>query len=129
MTEFKIVLADPNSGNSYKIELKNEMANKLIGYKIGNIVDGSIIGIDSDYEIEITGGTDKSGFAMRKDLIGPNKRKILSVKGLGFNPKLRGQRKRKFIRGNEISQDITQINAKIIKYGKNNIQSEIKTNE
>lgn len=124
MVEFKIVLSDPKKGCSYKIDLKDENAQKLLGYKIGDKINGLMIGIDNTFEIEITGGSDKSGFSMKRDLIGPNKRKILAATGLGFKTKINGQRKRKYIRGNEISQDTVQINTKIITYG-NKLLNEI----
>ena len=129
MVEFKVVLADPKSGKSYNIDLNEDHSKKLIGYKIGDIINGEIIGIDNQYNIKLTGGSDKSGYTMRKDIIGPNKRKILSVKGIGFHPKINGKRKRKYIRGNEISQDIIQINAKIEEYGSISIESYFKKND
>lgn len=129
MVEFKMVLADPKTGKSYNIELKEENANSLIGHKIGEVINGVSIGIDTSYELIITGGSDKSGFSMRKDIIGPGKRKILAATGLGFNPKIKGQRRRKFIRGNEISQDTVQINAKLITYGETDISDYFKENK
>jgi small subunit ribosomal protein S6e len=37
--------------------------------------------------------------------------------GVGYTPKLPGQRRRKMMRGKEIAPDIVQINAKIVEYG------------
>lgn len=129
MTEFKIVLADPKSGKSYNINLNEDNSKKLVGCKIGDIINGEIFGFENTYHIKITGGSDKSGFTMRKDINGQNKRKILSVKGIGFHPKISGKRKRKFIRGNEISQDIIQINTMIIDYGSIPLDSYFKINK
>ena len=55
---------------------------------------------------------------MRKDVHGPVKKKILvSKRGIGYKPKRKGQKKRKTVRGNEITYDMTLINLLVIKYG------------
>jgi hypothetical protein len=55
---------------------------------------------------------------MRKDLDTTARKKILVVEGIGVKRKRRGQRQRKSVRGNTISAQISQINLKILKYGK-----------
>ena len=112
----KIVLADPKTGKSYKIELDAVKEKDMYGKAIGMEIDAEMVGLPG-YTMKITGGSDKSGFVMKGDLPGPAKRKILGASGVGFAPKIKGQRRRKFIRGGEISADTAQINAKIIAYG------------
>ncbi|MDR0767970.1 MAG: 30S ribosomal protein S6e [Methanosarcinales archaeon] len=120
-TAMKMVLADPKTGKSYKIALDAAKQKDMIGKAIGMDVDASIVGLPG-YTMKITGGTDKSGFVMKGDLPGPAKRKILGATGVGFSPKINGQRRRKFIRGNEISVDTAQINAKVVGYGAKSIE-------
>ena len=87
------------------------------GMKIGDVLKGGLIGFPN-YEFEITGGSDASGFPIRKDVHGPVKKKILvSKRGIGYKPSRKGQKRRKTVRGNEITHDITLINLKVIKYG------------
>ncbi|MCL2862841.1 MAG: 30S ribosomal protein S6e [Methanimicrococcus sp.] len=117
----KMVLADPKTGKSYKLELDAAKEKEMVGKTIGTEMDTAFVGLPG-YSMKITGGTDKSGFVMKNDLPGPAKRKILGATGLGFTPKINGQRRRKFIRGNEISLDTAQINAKIIGYGDKKIE-------
>ncbi|WNY28780.1 hypothetical protein MmiEs2_09840 [Methanimicrococcus stummii] len=117
----KIVLADPKTGKSYKIELDAAQEKEMYGKTIGMELDAGNVGL-SGYTMKITGGSDKSGFVMKGDLPGPAKRKILGASGVGFSPKISGQRRRKFIRGNEISVDTAQINAKIIAYGDKTVE-------
>ena len=117
----KIVLADPKTGKSYKIELDAVKEKDMYGKAIGMEIDAEMVGL-SGYTMKITGGSDKSGFVMKGDLPGPAKRKILGASGVGFAPKIKGQRRRKFIRGGEISADTAQINAKIISYGDKTIE-------
>jgi len=44
MAQFKLVVSD-NKGKSISQELKDRAANPLLGSKIGEIIDSSIIGI------------------------------------------------------------------------------------
>lgn len=112
----KIVLADPKAGKTYNIELDATKEKELYGKTVGMEIDADFAGLPG-YTFKITGGSDKSGFVMKGDLPGPAKRKILGATGVGFAPKITGQRRRKFVRGNEISVDTSQVNAKVTVYG------------
>lgn len=116
MAEFKFVISDPKTKKSYPFVVDQDKATSLLNKKIGDKFDGSIMGLNG-YEIEITGGTDKDGFPMLSSIQGVVKKKIVLSSKPGFKPILKGQRKRKTVRGNTISVDIAQINTKIIKYG------------
>ncbi|MHA1819563.1 MAG: 30S ribosomal protein S6e [Promethearchaeota archaeon] len=89
----------------------------LIGKKIGEVINGGLIGLPG-YELEITGGSDNSGIPMRFDVHGPVKKRILLSGGVGYHPKRKGMKKRKIIRGNEITDDMKQINMVVVKMGK-----------
>ncbi len=113
----QVVISDPKAGKAYKVEGKDtEVSALFVGKQIGDIVDGDIIGL-SGYALEITGGSDKEGVAMRKDVSGVRKRRILIASPPGYRPKEEGKRRRKTVRGNEMSTDISQINVKITDYG------------
>lgn len=102
---------------SRKITLDENRFSRLEGMKIGDTVRGGLIGFPN-YEFVITGGSDSSGFPMRKDIHGPVKRKILvSKRSTGYHPKRNGQKRRKTIRGNEITSDMTLVNLKVTKFG------------
>lgn len=102
---------------SRKITLDENRFSRLEGMKIGDTVRGGLIGFPN-YEFIITGGSDSSGFPMRKDIHGPVKRKILVSKhSTGYHPKREGQKRRKTVRGNEITADMTLINLKVTKFG------------
>ena len=116
---FKIVISEPKSRKAWQIEKE---APSLIGKKIGEKFDGSTIGL-SGFTLQITGGSDKDGFPMRQDLEGVLRKKALLTKGVGFSGtkkirkvkyKVNGMRKRKYIRGNTISDSIIQINCKVL---------------
>lgn len=117
----KLSLGNPETGKTYKMELNDEQTASLRGKTIGSTFDGESIGLPG-YKITITGGSSKTGFVMKKDLQGPAKRRILAATGIGFKPKIKGQRRRKFIYGNEISVDTIQVNAKIAEYGPKSVE-------
>ncbi|TFF94917.1 MAG: 30S ribosomal protein S6e [Promethearchaeota archaeon] len=106
----------PGKGRSKLIEI-DERKFRFEGKKIGDTIKGGVIGFPN-YEFKITGGSDSSGFPMRKDVHGPVKKKILVKKrGIGYKPKRKGQKRRRTVRGNEVSSDMTLINLVVTKYG------------
>ena len=107
----------PGKGLSKQIEIDEKKSRLFEGMKIGESIKGGLIGFPN-YEFEITGGSDSSGFPMRKDVHGPVKKKILvSKKGIGYKPTRKGQKRRRTVRGSEITFDMTLINLKVVKYG------------
>jgi len=112
MAKFKLVISG-SKGKSQTVELEGVKAVPLIGRRIGEIVDGSIAGL-SGSKLLITGGTDKDGFPMRPDVHGGVKARVVLSGGVGFHPKVKGERRRKTVRGNVITEDIVQINMKIL---------------
>lgn len=124
----KLVLSNPEDGTAKTIQLDSKLFTLFIGKKVGDELDGSIIGYQG-YKIKITGGTDRDGFPMRPDVSGARRVKILLSRGIGFNPlekppskrkkrrqrrRKEGLRRRKTVRGNVISDAITQINAILV---------------
>jgi len=113
MPKFKLIISD-NSGKAQTVELEGARAVPLIGRKIGETIDGSLANL-SGSKLLILGGTDKDGFPMRGDVQGGVKTKVLLSEGTGFHAATKGQRKRKTVRGNTITEDIVQVNLKLIK--------------
>ncbi len=116
MADFRVVVSDSKSTQAYQAVVTGAAVNKLIGKNIGDTVGGDVVGL-AGYTLKITGGTDKDGFAMRGDLPGPGRRKILVASGVGYKPKADGVKRRKSMRGREISSDIAQINTVVVEYG------------
>ena len=116
MADFRVVVSDSKTAKAYQVPITGAAANKIIGKNIGDTISGEPLGL-SGYTIKLTGGTDKDGFPMRPDLPGPARRKILIAGGVGYHPKADGVRKRKSMRGKEISSEIAQINAVVVDYG------------
>jgi small subunit ribosomal protein S6e len=112
MAKFKVIVSDPEAGTSRVVELEEARATPLIGRKIGEIIDGSIID-QPGHKAQIRGGSDKDGFPMRPSVHGGVRRRIVLSGGVGFTPTNEGTRKRKTIRGNVITDEIVQINMKI----------------
>jgi len=125
---FKINLSD-KTGKTYNLEAE---ATGLIDKKLGETVLGSEISEDLDgFTFEITGASDKSGFPSLKSVEGFQRKRTLLGYGPGMHkrPKREGKKKqsnstpnglrlRKLIRGNIISDEMRQINLKVVKAGK-----------
>ncbi len=116
MADFRIVVSDSKTAQAYQVTVTGAAANKVIGKNIGDTISGDIAGL-SGYTLKLTGGTDKDGFPMRPDLPGPTRKRILVAGGVGFHPSQDGERKRKAMRGREVSSDVTQINTVVVEYG------------
>ncbi|PVU70810.1 30S ribosomal protein S6 [Candidatus Nanobsidianus stetteri] len=116
---FKVVVSDPKTGKSIQVQTKDE---SLIGKKIGDIIDGSIINLDG-YKLRITGGSGFEGAPMVNYVEGMGKK----YAWYNENKKVRVK---KLVRGNTISPEIVQINTKIEEYGNkdfNQIYEEFKS--
>jgi small subunit ribosomal protein S6e len=113
MAKFKLIISDPQEGTSKAVELQETRAAPLIGRKVGDILDGSIADMPGN-KVQITGGSDKDGFPMRPSVHGGVRRRVILSGGVGFNSQNEGNRKRKTVRGNVITDDIVQINLKIV---------------
>ncbi len=117
MAEFKLVIGDPKTGKCYQRVVKDAEAKIFLGKKIGEKVEGKGFGLEG-YEFEITGGSDHCGFPMRRDVPGPSRKRILAGRSTGVRKVKKGERVRKTVAGNTIHAKISQINLKIVKYGK-----------
>jgi small subunit ribosomal protein S6e len=116
MVDFKLVLSDPKAGLAYNVSVSGGSASAFLGKRIGDEVDGAPVGLGG-YRMKITGGSDRNGNPMRGDLPGMARRRLLLSGGTGFHPRLEGERRRKMIRGNEITPEFVQINASVTAYG------------
>ena len=112
MVQFKLVISD-TKGKSISQELKDKSAQPLLGSKIGDIIDSSVVGISAG-KIRITGGSDKSGTPMRQDVHGGVKKYILLSRGVGMQDIKEGNRLRKLVRGNMITEEIYQLNCLLV---------------
>ncbi|HIH86566.1 MAG TPA: 30S ribosomal protein S6e [Methanosarcinales archaeon] len=120
MVDFRIIVSDGNTGLAHQVEISGGHANGFIGKSIGDVVSGDAVGLPG-YSLKIKGGTDKGGFPMRRGLPGSPRRKILVTGGVGFNSLVKGMRRRKTMRGEEISSDVSQINVLVEEYGNKSI--------
>jgi len=112
MADFTVVVADPEAGSTYQLDVDGQDANRFVGRDIGEEVDGSAVGLDG-YTLEITGGSDETGRPMRENVPGSSVKQLLLDGGVGFEPSRDGERKRITVRGRKISDETAQINAKV----------------
>ncbi len=121
---FKVVVSQKE--NTYQIE--TEETKQFNGLIIGDEFDGDIIDLP-DYKLKITGGSDKNGFTMKSDVTGTRRVKSLLTCGVGYNPKQKGVKRRKTVRGNTIAEDIVQINTVVVKEGSKPLADLLSTDE
>jgi small subunit ribosomal protein S6e len=115
-----------HKGKTIKKEIENE---SFIGKKIGEAIEGKEIAPElSGYELEITGTSDKAGFPGKKDVEGPELKRVLLTRGFGMKTRPKGLSKtkkplpdgfrlKKSVRGNTISLATIQINMMVKKEG------------
>lgn len=113
MAKFKIIVSDPETGKSRSVEVEGTRAVPLIGRRLGEVIDGSVVGM-SGHKLQITGGSDKDGFPMRPNIHGGVRVSVILSEGVGFQPPQRGERQRKTLRGNVVTDEIVQVNMKIM---------------
>ena len=113
MAKFKIIVSDPQTGTSKVVELEEARAAPFIGRRIGETMDGAVVDLPAT-KVQIKGGSDKDGVPMRPDVHGGVRRKVVISGGVGFNPTKGGERRRKAVRGNIITDEIVQLNLKIV---------------
>jgi small subunit ribosomal protein S6e len=130
MAKFKVIVSDPETGTSKVVELEESRAAPLVGRRIGEVVEGALVDLPA-HKIKIVGGSDKDGVPMRPSVHGGVRRRVILSGGVGFNPKNGGERRRKTVRGNVITDEIVQINTKVVekpkkvKEGKAILQQEV----
>jgi len=113
MAKFKLSVSTPD-GKVQNLEIEGDRAQPLLGKRIGETIDGQALGLQG-MKLEITGGSDKDGFPMRRSIQGGVRIKVLTGKGVGFQTTTKGERRRKLVRGNTITEDIAQVNLKALK--------------
>ena len=113
MAKFKVIISDPADGKSQSVELEETQAVPLIGRKLGEVIDGAVVKL-SGYKLKITGGSDKDGFPMRPNIHGGVRIGAILSEGVGFHSSQKGERKRKTLRGNVITDAIVQVNMKVL---------------
>ncbi|MBT4111162.1 30S ribosomal protein S6e [Candidatus Woesearchaeota archaeon] len=120
MVDFKCVIG-AKDGKTYQKEIKSPEADNLLKRRISEKISGDLLGFEG-YEFEITGGSDKCGFPMRKGIQEPRKQ-IMIGKGVGFSGKNRNKQKqkgllkRRTVCGELVTKIIRQVNLKVLKEG------------
>lgn len=107
MATFKLNISD-KKGKTITKEVKEKEAGPFLGLQVGNELDAALIGESG--KLKITGGSDKSGVPLREDIHGGARKYILLSKGVGLRDAEMGQRVRKLIRGNTVTEEVYQLN-------------------
>lgn len=98
---------------SFQILVSGRNAEAFLGKKIGEKVPADVVGIQGK-DLLITGGSDLTGAPMLPSVHGPVKKYVLLSGPPGFHPRKKGERRRKLVRGNTVTEEIVQINTKLV---------------
>ncbi|MEK6886229.1 MAG: S6e family ribosomal protein, partial [Nanoarchaeota archaeon] len=121
MVDLRIVISDPKTGKSVQREVKDDSRKSFHGLRLGDKVRGELMDL-TGFEFTLTGGSDDSGFPMRRDVQGQAKKQILATKGTGIRENLKnGLKIRKTVAGNTVGPQTAQLNLKIEKAGSQDI--------
>lgn len=118
MTDLRVVVSDPETGDSHQVTVDD--STPFVGHGIGDEVDGDAVGL-SGYTVEITGGSDDTGRPMRGDVDGGGIEEILVSGGVGFEPERDGERRRVSVRGREVGEATVQLNTRVVEQGEADI--------
>lgn len=110
------------TGDTFQIELDETQESALVGKRIGDEVEGSVLGL-SGYTLEVRGGSDQDGFPMKQSVTGTGRKRILLTKEAGGRNLDKGERIRKSVRGNTVSEAIEQLNLAVIEEGSEDVES------
>ncbi len=121
----QIVINDKETGASVKFEFEDQAIRKFFyGKKIGDVIEGDAIGFPG-YTFQIRGASDIAGFPHIKGLPGIALRQILKSGPPGYRPRkykkekktggykiinLKNVKKKKSVRGEELSEWTRQVN-------------------
>ena len=108
-----------SDGETFQQEI--EETGQLIGKKVGEEFDGGIVGLEG-YTLKVTGGSDTSGFPMRKSIEGSERKRVLLEEGAGIEEDEDGVRRRKSVRGNTVSDEIEQLNTTVVEEGSKSVE-------
>ena len=124
----QIVYSDRKTGKTAQAEVPKDRESQLIGRKMGEHLDGAIVGLDG-FKLKVTGLSDSSGSPSRKEIDGTRKAAPLLSYGTGMRRRGKGLRDRRTVRGNIISNDTVQINTVIEEYGSKAVEELFKPRE
>merc|ERR1712005_8996 len=116
----KLNIANPATGSQMLLEVDDE--RKLAVFMDRKI--GQEVPLDSleegfaGYQVRISGGLDKQGFPMKQGISTAHRVRVLLGKHPGyFNPKRKGERRRRSVRGAIVAQDIAVLNLVLVRQG------------
>lgn len=109
------VIIGSKDGKAWRCEIDPETVS---GKQVGETIEGTSIHAGlTGYSLMIMGGSDSSGFPLKADIEGIGLKRVLLRKGWGMRDGHQGIRRRKTVRGKQLSGTLAQLNLKVVKEG------------
>merc|ERR1719223_78553 len=116
----KLNIAYPTTGAQKMYEIEDEKKLRIFYEKrMSQEVNADLLGDEfKGYSFKIMGGNDKQGFPMKQGVLLPHRVRLLLSKGHScYRPRVKGERKRKSVRGCIVAQDISALSLVISEKG------------
>ncbi len=109
------VIIGSKDGKAWRCEIDPEVVS---GKQVGDTLEGVAIHAGlAGYSLLVTGGSDSSGFPLKSDVEGIGLKRVLLSKGWGMQDSHQGIRRRKTVRGKQLSATLAQLNMQVTKTG------------
>lgn len=120
---FKVNIAYPANGTQKCLEIDDD--HKLRPFyekRMATEMPVDFLGDEwKGYIVKITGGNDKQGFPMKQGVLTNGRVRLLLSKGKCYNPRRKGTRKRKSVRGCIVDSNLSALNLVVMRKGDNQI--------
>eukprot|EP00353_Schmidingerella_taraikaensis_P009510 CAMPEP_0185582786 /NCGR_PEP_ID=MMETSP0434-20130131/21121_1 /TAXON_ID=626734 ORGANISM="Favella taraikaensis, Strain Fe Narragansett Bay" /NCGR_SAMPLE_ID=MMETSP0434 /ASSEMBLY_ACC=CAM_ASM_000379 /LENGTH=239 /DNA_ID=CAMNT_0028201705 /DNA_START=17 /DNA_END=736 /DNA_ORIENTATION=+ len=120
----KLNIANPATGCMKVLEVDDEKQLRVFyDRRMAQEVEADVLGEEwKGYVFRISGGNDKQGFPMAQGIMINGRVRLLMGKGsCYYRPRVKGERKRKSVRGCIVGGDLSVLNLIVVKKGENEI--------
>ncbi|KAM7540053.1 hypothetical protein Aperf_G00000032951 [Anoplocephala perfoliata] len=115
----KVNIAYPANGSQKCLEIDDDLQLRpFYDKRMATEMPVDFLGDEwKGYVVKITGGNDKQGFPMKQGVLSNGRVRLLLSKGKCYNPRRKGTRKRKSVRGCIVDSNLSVLNLVVLRKG------------